>query len=273
MWVIDQNNYFNEVEGWDRGTQFGDGVFETIRIIDGLPNYFEYHCNRLSESLNKLSIKTDNVEQLILDYLKQFIDKTNVVQGVLKIIITRGSSARGYGFDNGIKAQVLAFYSNLPSYSMELYSRGVDLTFCETQCSIQSQLAGMKHLNRLENVLAKNELNGQFEGLMFNNLGYVIEGTMSNIFFENNNELFTPDLSLSGVNGVMRSVIIDHAKSKNINVNIVNIKKSEIESFQHAFICNSVMGIVPVNRLVGQDMSIGNMTQTLKESLNRGFNE
>lgn len=276
MWVIEQDRYIGDVATWDRGVQFGDGLFETIRVIDQRAVNLDQHVKRLNTGLVTLLINppSDNMKNLIKQYVIKFVTETKQTSGIFKLIITRGSSARGYGFEKNISANITAFYAPLPHYENTIYSHGVELAVCKTQCSIQSQLAGLKHLNRLENVLAKQELNGAFEGLMLNYLGYVIEGTMSNLFFEKDNVLFTPSLNLSGVSGVVRACVLREAEQSSIDVKIKDITLSELETFTSGFICNSVMGIVPIKNINQYTYRPSKITKQLQSVINhRGENE
>ncbi|MFT7110492.1 MAG: 4-amino-4-deoxychorismate lyase [Psychrobacter glaciei] len=276
MWVIEQDRYIGEVDTWDRGVQFGDGLFETIRVIDQCAVNLDQHVKRLNSGLATLLINppSSNMKNLIKEYVTSFVAETKQKNGIFKVIITRGSSVRGYGFEKNISANITAFYAPLPHYENTIYSHGVELTVCKTQCSIQTQLAGLKHLNRLENVLAKQELSGAFEGLMLNHLGHVIEGTMSNLFFEKDNILFTPRLNLSGVSGVVRACVLLEAEQSSIDVKVKDITLSELETFSSGFICNSVMGIVPIKNINQYAFRSSNITKQLQSVINhRGVNE
>ncbi|MFT6153826.1 MAG: 4-amino-4-deoxychorismate lyase [Bermanella sp.] len=276
MWVIEQGRFIGKVEAWDRGVQFGDGLFETICVIDKRATNLDLHVKRLNSGLASLLITSpvDNIKSLIEEYIIKFIAESEQKNGIFKIIITRGSSARGYGFDANIIANITAFYTPKPQYEIDIYSQGVELVVCKTQCSIQPQLAGLKHLNRLENVLAKQELNGVFEGLMLNHSGFVIEGTMSNVFFEKDNILHTPKLNISGIKGVIRACVLYEAEKRSIEVKIQDITLPELKNFSSGFICNSVMGIVPIRKINQYAFNASEMTKQLQSVINhRGENE
>ncbi len=274
MWVIDNNQFLGERESWSRAEQFGDGLFETMAIKNGVVAAVNLHAKRLEKGLKRLKINlpSDDVCAFLLDYIKQMTTKSGMQNGVLKVIVSRGYSARGYGFDKQAKPRVTAFYSSYQAPAADAYENGIVLGECETQCAIQSQLAGLKHLNRLENVLAKAELqNGDFEGVMKNHLGFVIEGTMSNVFFEKDSVLFTPSLLLSGVEGIMRQLIIKYCQKNNIALQILDINMQAPLQFDGAFICNSVMGILPVKKITNESLSIGLITRQLQSALSNGW--
>lgn len=276
MWVVDGDEYLGHVDAWDRGVQFGDGLFETILVLDGNLVHFSEHMARLKHGLNVLKIELDMTEfdGQLQKALNDLLEGSGLSSGVLKVIITRGDSARGYASPKNIKNNVTFFLSDLPNFHSDIYTKGVKLKHCETQCGIQPQLSGLKHLNRLENVLAKQEMDDEFEGLMSNFFGFVIEGTMSNVFFEKEGMLFTPNLNISGVKGVMRSLVMQVCQQQSIACQELDIKQADITAFDAAFICNSVMGVIPVISIGQQMLQISQVTKLLQKELNtRGLNE
>lgn len=273
MWVIDDQQYLGQLDGWNRAAQFADGLFETMMVNHGEIVGLKYHVTRLSAGLKRLDIKSpsSNLAGMLSSFAHKLSELSGVKSGVLKVIISRGDSARGYGYVETIQPHVTAFYNEQPVLSDHIYTQGVVVECLQTQCAIQPQLAGIKHLNRLENVLAKKELgNRAFEGLMFNHLGFAIEGTSSNVFFEKDNQLFTPDLTLSGVAGVMRECVLSFAQSHKIKINLDNISVTQLERFSQGFICNSVMGIVPISSLDGRSLEIGPVTQSIQDAWKDG---
>ncbi len=124
------------------------------------------------------------------------------------------------------------------------------LFICKQQASINESLAGLKHLNRLENVMARNEWNADYiDGLMLNANQHVIEGTMSNLFAIRDGQLFTPDLNLSGVNGIMREIIIGLARKNNIETAVTDLTIDDLRAMDELFISNSLIGMKAVTKL------------------------
>ena len=273
MWVIDDQQYLGQLDGYSRAAQFADGLFETMVVKQGQIQGLNYHTQRLGSGCERLDIQLPdkNLAQLLIAYAHKFVELSGLSSGVLKIIVSRGNSQRGYGYDESITSKVTAFYNPLPQYEAKLYEQGVSVKSLTTECAMQKQMAGLKHLNRLENVLAKKELGGQaFEGLMFNHLGFAIEGTSSNIFFEKDNQLFTPKLSVSGVAGVMRACILNYAKTRNIKMKIDDIARGQLDQFEQGFLCNSVMGIVPIAEFDGRLFKIGPQTKAMQTAWKDG---
>jgi 4-amino-4-deoxychorismate lyase len=257
MWVMEGGDFVGEVDSWSRAFQFGDGLFETMLIEGGCCKAIKLHAQRLTKGLNALQIPLpeEDLQCMLQSYIGKMLYFSAMHEGVLKVVVSRGDTARGYSFNKNSKPAVTVFFSEKQNYPKECYQQGVALQWVNSLCSVQPQLAGLKHLNRLENVLAKNEVMPPFfEGLMSNYLGDVIEGTMSNIFFEKDSVLYTPDLAVSGVAGVMRRLILDYCQKESILVSIENINQQNIKLYDGAFICNSLMGAMPVKSIEKQEL-------------------
>lgn len=246
----------------DRAIHYGDGIFETILCHNNALFYWPQHYQRLLASAKKLQIACVDEQTLLNDiaYLLTENTSSQTATFVLKIILTRGNSERGYAFTKNITSNRLVILSALDSDYSSLLTETLatgELFVCKQQVSINESLAGLKHLNRLENVLARNEWsagsdknNKIADGLMLNVNQHVIEGSMSNLFAIKSNQLFTPDLSQSGVNGVMRDVIINLAEKNKIRLFIVNINIEELLAMDALFISNSLIGMKLINKLV-----------------------
>ncbi len=243
----------------DRSIHYGDGLFETILLSNGSLFYWQQHYQRLYQSAERLQLHCPNEDTLLNDIhrLLSAVGKTDADSYAVKIIVTRGAGERGYQYDPTAcnETRILSLSPVNPDYSSLLSTRLLagSLTVCRQQVSINENLAGLKHLNRLENVLARNEFNQRknetfIDGIMLNANQHVIECCMSNIFALKNNTLYTPDLKLSGINGIMRNIIITIANKNNMKVNICNLTLAELMAMQEVFISNSLIGMKSVNR-------------------------
>ncbi len=243
----------------DRAIHYGDGLFETILCSENKLLYWSQHYLRLQRSAQRLKLRCPD-EDVLLGDIRSLL-KLNETPGSkvcsIKIIITRGSSDRGYVIPKKTNEKRIVLMSALAADYSSLLSGELlsgELYICKNQVSINESLAGLKHLNRLENVLARNEwndtANNQFiDGLMLNARQQVIEGSMSNVFAIKENNLYTPDLSQSGVNGIMRDMIIDAAGRNNIQLSILNLKLEDLYEMEEIFISNSLIGIRSVNKI------------------------
>ncbi|WP_396586320.1 aminodeoxychorismate lyase [Bermanella sp. R86510] len=250
MWIAENGHFIGEVSGYDRGLQFGDGVFETMRVKSSHIVALDLHVARLENSLDALNIPRpySNIQDWIAEQCQMLLEQSNLTHAILKLIVTRGTSNRGYRYDSSITPNVMLSLNPSPSVDSAIYNEGVETRLCKTQCAIQPQLAGLKHLNRLENVLARAEVKGEFEGLMCNAYGYVVEGTMSNLLFLKDSQFYTPKLNVSGVKGIMRQRVINHLKN-NIGVIETDIAQNSLPSFDSVLLCNSVLGVVPIRKI------------------------
>ena len=190
----------------DRGFQYGDGVFETIRVVNGGIPLEALHLRRLQKSCDRLRLPLDRAE--LMQQVKSFIQ--GCADGVLKITVTRGSGGRGYNPAGAAGRTVLGLFPRTPA-APEHLNDGVKVKVCETRLGHSPAVAGMKHLNRLEQVLARAEFDAAdyAEGVVLDIHDNVIEGTMSNVFLVASGRVLVPDLSLCGVEGVMRQWLMD----------------------------------------------------------------
>ena len=261
----------------NRAIHYGDGLFETILCDNRQLLYWQRHYQRLQSSSTKLKIVCPD-ERLLLSDIKTLLDNTEQASDskyVIKIIISRGASERGYLFDKNSKETRIVMLSVLdPDYAALTTGRLLagELYLCEQQVSINNGLAGIKHLNRLDNVLARNEWENSatttiIDGLMLNANGHVIEGTMSNLFAIKDNQLITPNIECSGVKGVMRDVIIDIAKQNEIDVSINDMTLEELLSMDECFISNSLIGIKAVDRIADTSYQSDKLTKLIFEQL------
>jgi len=247
----------------ERGLAYGDGIFTTAKIVNGKVVLLEKHVERLRLGCQQLKLTAPSIESLT-EHL-QSVAKPYLL-AVLKVMVTAGSGGRGYSrvglSDNATNTIIII--TDFPKHYVEQAIHGISLGDSEQHISISPMLAGVKHLNRLEQVLLRKELDGRFEDdlIVSNCLGEVIEVTSSNLFYYLDGKLCTPDLSMSGVNGIIRQAILSKYSQ-------VEIRKTNLEVLKQAqamFICNSLMGIMPVktynNRLLAMDVVLALKNET-----------
>ncbi|WP_421862960.1 aminodeoxychorismate lyase [Motiliproteus sp.] len=236
----------------DRGFSYGDGLFETLRFDAGRPLLLERHLQRLQHGLERLLIPADGLLDLLRDELAMLCRPHP--GGLLKILVTRGEGGRGYWgkVDRGPTRVVQRFAS--PDYPRQWFEQGVELFPCQTRLGLNPRLAGIKHLNRLEQILARSEWQDQYpEGVVCDLEGYVVEGTMSNLFMVKNGALYTPKLDRCGVAGVVRAVIIDSANKAGIDCHETRIRQDQLAQADALFMTNTGFGVLPVKRLGEQN--------------------
>ncbi len=250
----------------DRGLLYGDGVFETMLVVDGQVPFWSYHQRRLLHACDQLRIPFDDIDT-VYQQIQSLVSKTT--QLIVKVIVTRGEAARGYAIPKHSQATVIITTSPRSMPSADCWQQGVCVRFCDTQLALQPQLAGLKHLNRLEQILARSEWDSSAfqEGLMCTAEGEIIEATMHNVFFIKHGKLITPSLSQAGVSGIMRQWIIDYAQQNQLDIEIGSVKREQVDSMDELFLCNSVNGIWPVRQLEQQMFSVGPLTCQLRDHI------
>ncbi|PSS46435.1 aminodeoxychorismate lyase [Pseudomonas sp. BBP2017] len=245
-----------------RALAYGDGLFETIAVKAGRPSLLEYHLDRLALGCQRLAISADH--GLIRDELCRYASVLG--DGVLKLILVRGDSQRGYAPAAGVAPRRILQGSPLPVYPAQHAEQGVRLFPCNTRLAEQPLLAGLKHLNRLEQVLARAEWQDaeHAEGLMRDVSGRIIEGVYSNLFLVRDGQLLTADLSRCGVAGVMRAALIEQAAVAGVALRITDLSLQDLEQADEVFVCNSVYGVWPVRAFASLNWSPGPLTRKLQ---------
>lgn len=270
-YLINGNN--EPLSPLDRGFAYGDGVFRTLPIHHGKPDCWALHYSKLVNDCKVLSITCPEESLLLSDIERLFGAFGRLVEphAVAKIIVTRGVGERGYALPKHAMPNRMVIKSNFPNYHAENNADGVKLHLCETHLGLQPKLAGIKHLNRLENVLARMEWQDKsvIDGLMLDINGYVIECTSSNVFARFNNKLVTPDLSECGVTGVTRQRIIDAAPSLGLVPTVQKVSLTELLQADEVIICNSLFGAWQVAELDNKVWLTNSPTQHLAQDLRK----
>ncbi|HEV7821286.1 MAG TPA: aminodeoxychorismate lyase, partial [Burkholderiales bacterium] len=228
----------------DRGLAYGDGVFRTFPRRDGKPVLWHRQYGKLDQDCRALGIACPPAGTL-----ERELSLLDTADCVVKIIVTRGESARGYAPPAPPTGPTRIIISApLPQHPAKKACNGVRAHLCRLRLSAQPALAGIKHLNRLENVLARSEWSDPdiAEGLMCNAAGNVIGGTMSNVFIVKNSALVTPSLADCGVAGVMRQLAMELAKAHAIPVQIMDVSLDDLFAADEVFVVNSLIGLWPV---------------------------
>jgi 4-amino-4-deoxychorismate lyase len=244
------------VSASDRGLQYGDGLFETMAVRQGRITLLGLHLARLARGCACLGIGGVNAEELHHELLRAAAEPR---AGVIKLIVTRGPQTRGYRpSPEAMPTRIITTHPD-PEYPADWGRTGVQLRLCTTRLSAQSQLAGLKHLNRLEQVLARQEWSGSVpqEGLMLDAGGRVIGGTMCNVFACMEGALVTPSIERCGVAGVMREAVLALAESLGIVCLQRELPLEELLRAQEIFLTNALIGIWPVARLEDHSYPVG----------------
>lgn len=236
------------VDARDRGLAYGDGIFSTMKVQYGVVQLWDFHLQRLQLGAQKLYFPELDWAQLS-DEVKTVADSVKEQAAcVVKIIITRGSGGRGYSSAGCDKPQRIISTGVCPSFYQQWQQQGIKLIQCESQLASNKQLAGLKTLNRLEQVLIKKELESKqaVEGIVCDNQGYVIEACAANLFIYLDGQWKTPLLESSGVAGVQRRQVMSRARQAGINIVEAHIHIDRLADAQAICLTNALMGVVPV---------------------------
>jgi 4-amino-4-deoxychorismate lyase len=251
------------VSASNRGLMYGDGVFETIAMFNGTPRFWQLHMDRLAIACEQL-----NIPMLPQQLLIREAQTVSAGRGacVVKILLTRGGSGRGYAPGKPTAPVRVVSAHEFPGDVQNTALLGVTTRICNLRLAVQPRLAGIKHLNRLEQVLARDEVTqaGVGEGILLDPDDHVVSATSANIFLVLNGRLLTPRMDRCGVRGVMRAAILQAFRPL---CEQRRIQLDMLPDAQEIFLCNSVRGVVPVTRINHWEYEIGPRTREVQEWL------
>ncbi len=254
------------LDALDRGLAYGDGVFRTFQARGGKALLWQRHYAKLAADCAALSMACPASEVLERDLAETTAREPDCV---VKIIVTRGCGQRGYALPGTVSPTRIVSTSPLPDYPPDNCTYGVRVHQCSLRLSFQPRLAGIKHLNRLENVLARSEWSDAAiaEGLLCDAEENVVGGTMTNLFLVKHGTLLTPDLTRCGVAGVTRALVIELARGNGIPVRIAAVSIDDLHGADEIFLVNSVIGIWPVAALARKTWDAGQLTAHIRQWL------
>ena len=230
----------------DRALAYGDGVFRTVRVAAGKILWWQDHYDTLRADAARLAL-TCPTEDAIRGQLEAAV-VADPGAGYAKLILTRGDGARGYAPPQGCPPRLIIMTGTGES---PLLARPLVARWCDLRLAVQPRLAGIKHLNRLENVLARAEWNDGAiaEGVLMDTADRVIGGTMSNLLLWRRGELLVPEVTSAGVAGVARARVLRGAARAGLRVGVRAVTAAEVLDAEALFLCNSLAGLRQVDRL------------------------
>ncbi|HWG28945.1 MAG TPA: aminodeoxychorismate lyase [Steroidobacteraceae bacterium] len=259
------------ISWFDRGLHYGDGLFETIACRRGVARFLEWHLERLSLGCERLRIPLHDLSE-VRDEVRKLAREVD--SAIIKLMLTRGSAvARGYAPTGSEKPTRITFRQAWPSEDPAARQDGVRVRIAALRLGENPALAGLKHLNRLEQVLAKMEsmdtpsAQSAQETLLFSSSGRLVSGSMTNLFIVRGSCVQTPRIDLCGVAGVMRRVVLSEAVRVGIPVEECALRAEDLQDAQEIFLTNARIGIWPVRALESRVLSPGPITRRLQEHL------
>jgi 4-amino-4-deoxychorismate lyase len=250
----------------DRALHYGDGLFETIAVRAGVPAFLSYHMERLARGIEVLAIPLPDVPALEREIAAA---ATKLREGILKLIVTRGSAERGSRPPQRTAPRRLLLAYDPAAHPPSWAADGVRVRMCSTRLGHQARLAGLKHLNRLEQVLARSEWQDPTiaEGLMLDEHDNVVCATSANVFIVRGHGLVTPPLDRAGVAGVMRRVVMAIAVRDGIAVAEQTVRASDLFNASELMLSNSVIGLWRVRELEGRALPDDAMWRRLRTAI------
>ena len=250
----------------DRAVQYGDGLFETIRLAAGYPCQWQRHMDRLILGAERLGIEMPDTALLAAEAAEVTWGQHD---GILKLILSRGAGGRGYAPPSPAITRRMLFTYPLAANHGQQWRDGVTVRYCQTPVSINPVLAGIKHLNRLDSVLARAEWHDPAiaEGLMFAATGELVGGTMTNVFVWDGRCLLTPPLDRGGIAGTVRGLTLELAARLGIDCLVTRLDRAALDQARGLFLTNSIIGVWPVRELPGRRFDLTHLPWTLLDRL------
>jgi 4-amino-4-deoxychorismate lyase len=267
LWLV--NGRETGVDPSDRGLAYGDGLFETMASVDGRIRWLDYHLERLERGCRRLSIEAPD-PGIVRAELAAHCPRSGRV--VVKLIVTRGPGERGYRPPDAPKPSRILGLLAWPEIPGSHYSRGIRVRVCALRLGLSPALADLKHLCRLEHVLAHVELRGYDveQGLLLDMAEHVVGGSSSNVFAVRGDELLTPAVTHNGIAGVMRRVVLETAPLVGLNPREADLTLDDLNDADELFVTNALIGIWPVARLDERAFGRGPATVRLMQHLGYG---
>jgi len=236
------------VSALDRGLMYGDGVFRTFPLRQGRAVLWQRHYAKLAADCGALRILCPAANILERDMA---VISARHPDCVVKIVITRGTGPRGYAIPHDAIPTRIVTANPIPAFEPAHDAPACRVHLCSTRLGVQPALAGLKHLNRLENVLARSEWNDPAigEGLMRDPDDNIVCGTMSNLFVFEQGVLLTPPVTRCGVAGVQRALVLELAHARNVPTRVTEITLDRLLAAEESFLVNSVSGIRAIGTL------------------------
>ncbi|MDR9826169.1 aminodeoxychorismate lyase [Vibrio sp. FNV 38] len=266
VWV--NGELSNSISLSDRSFQYGDGTFTTALVRNAKVVRWNEHRARLIEAAGRLSITPPDWSQVEI-WLQHAIASVQPEDLFgIKILISRGSGGRGYSPCGCHEPVVVISYFSYPTHYADWHSGGVELGICQRQLGLVPMLAGIKHNNRLEQVLLKTEMDekGFVDGLVKDMEGYVCETTMANLIWRRDDVLFSPRIDRAGVDGITYQIALNHAKTLGFKTVNGRFTIEDLLEADEVLMTNAVLGIAPVRKIEHHTFSFTNLAEELRKS-------
>ncbi len=252
---IDESNA--KISIWDRGFLLGDGIFETVKVVDSKGEYLKEHFARLCDSSKRTGIPIPIDYEALMAVIGELCKRNSLSIGALRMTLTRGESQGGLSFGEGVKPTLLITLSKISKSVQELSEIGISVVTCvDASFGKSESIKAVKATNYLVNIMGKHyaESQGADDVLFVDDKGWVLELSTANFFYVMNGEVFTPPLNHGILPGITRSALITRLESENIHVKERDLQKNELKNLEEAFMTSSVRGVIPIVKLNGNGL-------------------
>jgi branched-chain amino acid aminotransferase len=263
------------VSVFDHGFLYGDGIYETMRVYDGVTFMLDEHIRRLYRSASLIGLTvpldTDSLKTSIYDTLIA----NSLENAFVRLTISRGYGLIGLDPDLCPEPTIVIITQEMKDYPKSFYEKGLNLIIPETRRNFKEAInPQIKSLNFLNNILAKIEAKkkGAYEVIMLNVYGKLTEGTVCNVFFFKNGVLCTPSLECGILDGITRRLVIDLALRDGLKVKEDEFTREDLYSAEEVFITNSTMEVMPVSKVDDQKYAVGNIIKLLHKAYREEVN-
>ncbi|QIA62878.1 aminodeoxychorismate lyase [Vibrio astriarenae] len=255
----------DSISASDRSFQYGDGVFTTMLLQDGKVLHWSLHTQRLREGLNRLAIPHPNWSDVERWVANAAIEHS---RSGIKVHISRGSGGRGYS-PLGCESPVVTISAfQYPKHYSTWHQAGLELGICQTQLGLNPTLAGIKHNNRLEQIMAKAEMDavGLPDGIVTDLNEHIVETTMANLFWRKGQTLYTPKMVNAGVKGITRNYVAAQLPSLGFSLTEEDFFIEDLLCADEVFVTNAILGVAPVSKIAHHSFSFSDLAKQLRKS-------
>jgi len=258
------------VSVFDHGFLYGDGIYETMRVYDGVVFMLDEHIKRLHRSASLIELKIPQKPKEIKSAIHKTLEANSLKNAYVRLTISRGYGPIGLDPALCAKPTFVIMANKFMDYPVSFYKKGVKLIISSVRRNLKEAInPQIKSLTFLNNILAKIEAKKKkaYEALMLNSEGYLTEGTICNVFFvlnkKNKQVLCTPSVDCGILDGITRSIVLDLALKNKIKIKEGKFKKETVYNASEVFITNTTMEVMPVCEIDGNKYQIGDITKLL----------
>jgi branched-chain amino acid aminotransferase len=254
------------VSVFDHGFLYGDGIYETMRVYDGVIFKLDEHLARLFRSASLIGLTIPLHVSSLKIALYETLIANSLRNAYLRLTVSRGRGAIGLEPELCPEPTIVIIAQQLKEYPQSFYKNGISLIIAETRRNLKDAINPLiKSLNFLNNILAKIEAKraGAYEAIMLNADGEMTEGTISNLFFYKDGLLCTPSTECGILDGITRGMVIEIANRENLHLKEGKFTKEDIYSAQEVFITNTTLEVMPVSRVDARSYQVGDITKLL----------